>query len=69
MKNQFVTSSLAKIAKMLADKFDLVVTYQGTTPKTNGREIILPAISDELPEAEQKDLLVEAGENGGGWEL
>ena len=57
MKNYFVQSSLTKIAKMLADKYGLVVTFSGGTPRTNGSEIILPAISDELPAETQQDLL------------
>jgi hypothetical protein len=57
MENYFVQSSLAKIAKMLTDKYGLTVKFAGNVPMTNGSEITLPAVSDELPKAEQEDLL------------
>ncbi len=56
-RQYFVQSSLGKIAKMLADRYQLMVTFEGTVPKTDGKTITLPAVSEELPEAEQRELL------------
>jgi len=56
-RQYFVQSSLGKIAKMLADRYQLIVKFEGLVPRTNGREIVLPAVSEELPESEQRELL------------